>query len=114
MKGLVLSTLAGLIIASVGSSYADIIRFTTINESANAVNLIMPDSHSSVVSRGAVKMFSANYNYPAPILYQGSGQFPQKCEWSMQPVGKQTIKTMTLNIANDSASRKQTCLISWQ
>lgn len=114
MKGLVFSTLAGLIIASVGSSYADNIRVTSINESSAPVNLIMPDSTKISVSTGAIKMFTSNYNYPQPILYQGAGQFPQKCDWSMQPIGKQTIKTITLNIANDAVSRRQTCLLSWQ
>jgi hypothetical protein len=111
MRGLVLSTLAGLIIASIGSSYADIIRVTALNESAAPVNLIMPDSSKTAISTGAIKMFSTNYTYPAPISFQSLGKFPKKCDWSMQPVGKQSIKTITLNISNNTASP---CLISWQ
>ena len=114
MRGLVLSTLAGLVIASIGSSYADVIRVTVVNESAASINLIMPDSSRTTVGTGAIKMFSTNYTYPAPIAYQSFGKFPQKCDWSMQPVGKQTIKTITMNIANDTASHRQTCLLSWQ
>lgn len=116
MKGLVFSTLVGLAIASsIGSSYADATRVTVLNESSSAINLIMPDSSKTTVATGAIKMFSIkNYTYPAPIMYQSFGKFPQKCDWSMQPVGKQTIKTITLNISTDASSHQQTCLLSWQ
>lgn len=115
MKGLVLCTITSLFIASIGCSYADAIRVTVVNESAVPIKLIMSSNNQQVpVGFAAVKMFTSQYTYPAKIMIQSLGKFPEPCNWSMAPVGKQSIKAITLNISNNRLTNNQSCLISWQ
>ena len=121
MKGLILSSLAGIFIASVGISYADAIRITSINESGEPASLKITSSRlASIPNRtfsiGAenIKMFTANYTYPDSIYIQRRNAYPQRCDWTMPPVGKQIIRVLTLNITVDKSNNGIRCLLSCQ
>jgi hypothetical protein len=114
MKGLILSALGGLMLASIGSGYADVIRFTVINESSSAANLIIKSGQNRTipVGIGAAKMLTANYTYPDQVLVQSRGAYPKPCNWSMPRVGKQIIKMITINISTDKSTNTQNCLLT--
>lgn len=116
MKGLAISALAGILIASISSlTYADAIPITVVNESTTPVSLIIkPSAQPITIAAAAIKMFTGQYNYPADILIQSPGHAPQQCKWAFAPVGVQTPKLITLNISNDQLTRTQNCLLSWQ
>lgn len=116
MKGLVLSTLGGLMIVSMGSGYADAIRVTVINESSHNINLLFKSTRETrtAISGGAAKMFTVDYKYPDSILMKSLGKNPKPCNWSMPVVGPQTIGAITMNISTDESTNAQTCLLSWQ
>ena len=116
MKGLILSAIGGLMIASLGCGYADAIRVTVINESTKDANLMIPSLGNRMmpVSQLGAKMFTADYKYPDRIMIQGRNGIPKACDWSMPVVGKQTIRAITMNISTDKSTNSQTCLLSWQ
>ncbi len=112
MKELLLRSLAiGLLAVNV-NCYADTIRITAINESPTSADLTIGTGNQSfTVTPGSVKMFTADYTYPATISIHRLGRFSQNCSWSMPLVGKQTIRALTLNISSDKLSNTPTCLI---
>ncbi len=116
MKGLILSAIGGLMIASLGCGYADAIRVTVINESNKDAHLLIPSlgNKTMPVSQMGAKMFTADYKYPERIMIQGRNGIPKACDWSMPVVGKQTIRTITMNISTDKSTNSQSCLLSWQ
>lgn len=121
MKGLTMSVLSGLILASIGISYADAIRVTVINDAASLVNERLLITPSATVNQqpkqynlpAMIKMFTADYNYPGPIQISSSGSLVT-CNWVSPPIGKQVIKNLTLNISNDATTKKPNCVIDWQ
>lgn len=120
MKGLIISALSGLILASIGISYADAVRITVINDTSKLANeKLLITSNASVNSQpkqyglpAMVKMFTADYSYPSPIQIS-NGSSLISCDWNSPPVGKQTIRNLTLNISNNG-SNKPNCIIDWQ
>lgn len=118
MKGLILSSLAGLIIASIGCSYASDIRFSAVNESAGRANLIITSEtgNEQVIALGSANatLTTAKYEYPAPISIQTRGQFKKPCKWTDPPNIKQVIRSIDLTISPDPDERKNTiCLLDW-
>ncbi len=122
MKGLVISSLAGLIIASFGISYADVVNVTVINDSpqsarmANEVLVISPSNNQppkQYTVPAMFKMFSTDYKYPNPIHLSHGGS-RVRCNWTSEPVGVQVINNLVLNISTDPTTKKPNCLIDWQ
>lgn len=116
MKGLILSCLAGLVIASIGSGYADAVRMTVVNESVHNVQVTIASARAKIVSVSGAgsKMFTADYTYPGNVLVQGNGQYPKTCAWSVPPIGKQAsaIRELMVNVSNDPATKNLNCLLS--
>jgi hypothetical protein len=115
MKNLLLSGLAALVWITT-NSYADRIQMAVINESSQSATLTIQNSKTQTVALGSanVKMFTADYKYPATILIQGYGQSSKPCHWTMPLIGKQTISAITVNISTDKSTNTQSCLLSWQ
>ena len=75
MKGLILSSLASILIASASIAYADTIRITSINESNEAEYLKITSSKPGSINNRTypigsanIKMFTAEYTYPNSIF----------------------------------------------
>ncbi len=117
MNKLLIAGVTGLIIISIETSLADNIRITAIDESPSPASLTISSSmgrnQTVSLNRSDVKMFTAEYKYPAPIFIQANGQV-SKCDWSMPLVGKQTIQMLSINISKNPSTNTLGCLITRQ
>ncbi|MBS0352260.1 MAG: hypothetical protein JSR33_13965 [Proteobacteria bacterium] len=111
----IMNLTALLFLAAASYGHAESMRLTVINDSSVSQNLNFGATNQFInLGPGEVKMLTVDYRYPAAITMLSTGKPSKNCNWNMPPMGKQTIRNLTLNISNDVKPDIQNCSITWQ